>query len=278
MPQTTNNLEFASNYQRYAPVALSEDDPIENNDTNTPIIDSFRSIANNATFPQMTNFTVMEVFNIWSKVEDYVVSVLPNGYAIGCTNHHRGATADIEIFRRNAEFHLREMKKTTEQGKRITDHGPQPKKKADSWAILVDKGYQGLQEKFRAIHPTKSSGNASLPTETVIENRNISSDRIIVENFFGRLCSIWRVCADKYRWSEDLYDTIMRCCVALTNCHIETLALRAEDTNFFLQRLQRLRDISNETTRKRKLVQEKYRMKRRQRLSLGCTDESYPQF
>ncbi|ETO61615.1 hypothetical protein F444_20396, partial [Phytophthora nicotianae P1976] len=37
------------------------------------------------------------------------VSVLPNGQAVNCTQHFPGNTGDIDVFRRNAEFHLQAL-------------------------------------------------------------------------------------------------------------------------------------------------------------------------
>ncbi|KAE9251571.1 hypothetical protein PF002_g4220 [Phytophthora fragariae] len=82
---------------------------------------------------------------------------------------------------------------------------------------LADKGNQGAEQHVRCIHPTKST---NLPAAVVQQNADISSDRIIVENWFGKLCGLWRICADKYRGAEDFYDDIFQTCAALTNCHI----------------------------------------------------------
>lgn len=43
------------------------------------------------------------------------------------------------------------------------------------------------------------------------------ANRIIVENYFGRLVQLWKVKSCRYRWSEGTYDTVSRLCYALTN-------------------------------------------------------------
>ena len=63
----------------------------------------------------------------------------------------------------------------------------------ESWAVLVDNGYQGALEFCRVIHPTKKPPHAVMPPADFRRNRLISSDRIIFENVFGRLCGIWNV-------------------------------------------------------------------------------------
>ncbi|GMF32748.1 unnamed protein product [Phytophthora fragariaefolia] len=82
------------------------------------------------------------------------VSVLPNGQSINCTNHYPGSEADIEIFRHNAEFHLQHLLKSNKDTELI-DEGPLRDKYPETWAVLADKGYQGLAEDFRAIAPFK---------------------------------------------------------------------------------------------------------------------------
>ncbi|RHZ04764.1 hypothetical protein DYB31_010854, partial [Aphanomyces astaci] len=57
----------------------------------------------------------------------------------------------------------------------------------NQWAVLADKGYQGIQASVRA-------------------NAKLSSDRVIVENFFGRLKTLWGLVSDKYTWKRDEYN------------------------------------------------------------------------
>ncbi|OWZ00662.1 hypothetical protein PHMEG_00028101 [Phytophthora megakarya] len=91
----------------------------------------------------------------------------------------------------------------------------------DEWAVLTDKGYQGLSEVIqailseviRAIHPEKKKPGQHLSRDSAELNRRISSECIIVENCFGRLVSLWSICANKFRWKEDLYNTISKACV-----------------------------------------------------------------
>lgn len=60
-------------------------------------------------------------------------------------------------------------------------------------------------------------------------NSKLSRDRITVENFFGRMQSLWAMMKVKYVWSEKDYDTYLRLCVALTHYHIVHNPLRVED-------------------------------------------------
>eukprot|EP00644_Phytophthora_capsici_P012971 jgi/Phyca11/13914/fgenesh1_pg.PHYCAscaffold_5_\ len=82
------------------------------------------------------------------------VSVLPTGKAVNCTKHYPGHVSDIELFRKNQRFHAQSTKKP-EAEKRLQDAGPLVDKYPNDWALLADKGYQGLSLHFRAITPNK---------------------------------------------------------------------------------------------------------------------------
>ena len=52
-------------------------------------------------------------------------------------------------------------------------------------------------------------------------NRKISSNRIIVNNIFGSLSTLWTIMADKWPWDEKQYDDISWLCLSLTNLHMK---------------------------------------------------------
>ncbi|KAI9989524.1 hypothetical protein PInf_019807 [Phytophthora infestans] len=83
---------------------------------------------------------------------------------------------------------------------------------------------------------------------------------------------LWRIVADKYRWSEDLYDDIFQVCVGLTNFHIESNPLRDVNGEAYAQRENRLRTIGNTIKTKRRLSQDKYRSRKRLRHRMTLDD------
>ncbi|ETV74141.1 hypothetical protein H257_11106 [Aphanomyces astaci] len=44
----------------------------------------------------------------------------------------------------------------------------------------------------------------------VERNRRVSSDRVVVENFFDRVCSLWKVSYATFTWGEKIYGVIQR--------------------------------------------------------------------
>ncbi|ETW07079.1 hypothetical protein H310_03152 [Aphanomyces invadans] len=171
------------------------------------------------------------------------VSVLPIGLAINCSRHHGGNTADITIFKENMDFHIVASKKQPNEAS-LPDNGPLHTEYKDQWAILTDKGYQGIPEFSRGINPTKKQPNKLLTREEEATNAATSADRVIVENFFGRLYVLWGICANKYRWC--------RTCPK-TNLHVKRNTMRSNDREHY--RCQnRLNHIVVSTRSKRKGV------------------------
>ena len=110
----------------------------------------------------------------------------------------------------------------------ISDTGLHYERYLQDWGILADKGYQDLLEMLCAILPIKKSPGRALSMADEAFNRSVSSDRIIVEYYFGRLTKLWTLLDKKWRWAESLYDDFFKTGVALTNFDIKNNPLRAE--------------------------------------------------
>lgn len=192
-------------------------------------------------------------------------SVLPNGIAVMISSHYKGATSDLDMFRRHACQHRGMLRKHGEEHG-IIDSGKLSDKYPNLWTVLLDKGYYGAAQETRAIYPTKKPVNRMLAIELVAENQEICSDRIVVENYFGRMCSLWAVMSTKYKWKEEYYDHFLKFCSALTNIHIQNHPLRANDSSFYQKFKNKLYHIGVETVRKRRISQQSYRERRRIRI------------
>lgn len=94
------------------------------------------------------------------------------------------------------DHHDVERKKRTGECN-IADIGVSGDEYLGHWIILLDKGYKGALEFVRTISSKKKpdSGTMSLSDETV--NRLVSSDRVIVENYFGRTGTLWTLMSSK---------------------------------------------------------------------------------
>lgn len=204
------------------------------------------------------------------------VSVLPTGIAKACSEHYPGSVSDFEIIQRQREFHAKALKKSGDE-QNLIDVGLHNTRYPNQWAVLGDKGYQGILEILRGIHPVKRPPRGVLSISDETFNRQVSSDRIIVENFFGRLCGLWSLMSSKWRWSQTLYDDFFRAATALTNFHIKSHPLRAEDRDKFSRIRNRLTHIANQSVENRRRVLARYQERRRVRLNQEFRRNQYSQ-
>jgi len=194
------------------------------------------------------------------------LTVRSNGLASSYSKHYPGSVSDFNIFKQRLEKHKRRLKKT-EDDEDYTDNCDGSEEWPNHWAILADKGYQGGADIMRMITPYKKPIRGVLSVAQERYNKKLSSDRIIVENFFGRMLSYWNIMSRKYTWSENQYDTYASCCVSLTNCLLDFNPLRREDGDWYVRYRNRLMNIGSTRQLKRKQTQANYRENRRRRLS-----------
>ena len=104
---------------------------------------------------------------------------------------------------------------------RVTHHYP----------CLFDKGYTGLNNTYpEAIVTIRKPRNRELSQEENNINNRIESDRIIVENFFGRAKGLFGIIATRFRGDKKNHlKHIIPICMSLTNYHISIHPLRQEE-------------------------------------------------
>ncbi|RHY91824.1 hypothetical protein DYB37_011196 [Aphanomyces astaci] len=117
----------------------------------------------------------------------------------------------------------------------VSDNDALRDKFPSQWSVLADKGYQGIQEYVRGLTPVKRPRHGHLTMEQERANAKWSSDRVIVENFFGRLKRLWGLVSDKYTWKKDECNMYFQTCVALTNVHVRFNPLRNVDGEGYTQ-------------------------------------------
>jgi hypothetical protein len=170
------------------------------------------------------------------------------GIAVHVSKHYTGAVSDLSIALDNKSKHASMLAKAQDEDR---DFGEGSDVFPSSWAVLVDKGYQGLQTTMRAIYPTKKPRGGELSVEAIERNTKVSSDRVIVENYFGRVCGLWRTMSSTFSWSESRYDQLVNICFALTNFHASLYPLRAGDSNKYKQQLARYVSMAQQDAKKR---------------------------
>lgn len=90
-----------------------------------------------------------------------------------------------------------------------------------------------------------------------LRNKNISLDRTIVENYFGRQWNYFTALKTRFRWDTRNYDAIF-VFASLTNLLVKLHPLRDEDSTAFERYKKRLYRIEDDTTTKRNRTQGEY--------------------
>ncbi|ETV64685.1 hypothetical protein H257_18463 [Aphanomyces astaci] len=135
--------------------------------------------------------------------------------------HEPGSVSDLTVICSRIEVHVAALK-TNAADRKIYYNGERFQAYPDQWAILVDKSYIGLSSPLRAIHPQKKPINGTLDCHDLDRNAAVSSDRVIVENFFFRVCLLWKISYGTFVWGTKIYDAILQLTFALKNFHVSS--------------------------------------------------------
>ena len=186
------------------------------------------------------------------------VAHLPDGKAVLISDLYGGSVHDFSIFKDNVEIYKDFLSKKSSD-KKIDDNGELKTKYPKLWALLADKGYQGASDLIRAIIPTKGD---NISKDDTLRNKKIARNRIICENFYGRMKKLFKIMELKFKWDEDMYQIVFKICAALTNYHISKYPLRNEDGIYYKAVLKGYSDDELKKKRKQKEINEKYKRKK----------------
>ncbi|ETV66209.1 hypothetical protein H257_17340 [Aphanomyces astaci] len=108
----------------------------------------------------------------------------PDGRCVAMSTADPGSVHDLTIMNSRKHVHPVNLAKSASESL-VPDHGEQAALHRGSWACLVDMGYIGISHSLRGIHPKRLPAHGSLDASDLERNANVSSHRVIVENFFG---------------------------------------------------------------------------------------------
>ncbi len=120
------------------------------------------------------------------KLYGYKVEVAfrPNGLTTAFIAHFPGSTSDLTIMHERLKYHEERLKKREDE-ENYSDNYALSEEYSDQWAVIMDKGYQSASEIFRAITRKIKPPRGILGRDDERFNKQLSSDPIIVENYFG---------------------------------------------------------------------------------------------
>jgi len=153
----------------------------------------------------------------------------------------------------------KELLVKTQMEMRLRDRGEEHARYPGHWAIIYDKGFQGIISELRAIIPKKKPRGGNLTARERRINRQIGEDRIICENFYGRKKILWKATRDKTRHDDKEMDLIDTFCTLLTNYDIIRRPLRNEDGVYYKNYLKKIKREGMELKRKRQEKNRRYR-------------------
>ncbi|KAH9114951.1 hypothetical protein LEN26_008308 [Aphanomyces euteiches] len=107
---------------------------------------------------------------------------------MSCSNFYKESVSDKTIFDENLDFHGSSLAKRPSD-RDVSDPTADADATTPLWAILLEKGYQGAQRDVRALITEKKPSGNVLSFDQQREKGRISSDRVIVENFYGHFSS-----------------------------------------------------------------------------------------
>ena len=142
--------------------------------------------------------------------------VSPTGQLIHCSKPVEGSMHDYALYKISGLEDL--IKEENEKCQRVFGNNS---------VTLADAGYQGLMKRLPgAVTPHKRKKGKLLPHHQRAFNLRIARSRIIVENWFGRLKSLWAIMGSKFRLKNEDYEEFWYFCSSLTNFHISHYPLR----------------------------------------------------
>lgn len=185
------------------------------------------------------------------------VSMFPNGLDLGFSLHYPGSVSEFGIKDISRKYRVsfpgskrcRQEQESQGKGELAVEH-------PYIWAVLMDKGYQGSGYICRALVPKKKPSNVNSSRAYEARNLKVSSDRIMVENFFGRTGGFWNIIV----WGQISQ--------VLTNLHICFHPLRVEDISRFQFTRNHIYDIDSCQILKRQRIQERYRQWHKPRMDV----------
>ena len=200
---------------------------------------------------------------IYALNKECAVMATPPHYCVFSQKAVVGSVHDFNILKTTYDSYVEYLFKRTEEKNLISSD-----ESNSSWAILFDSVYICSDE-------NKTPGLrkiALLKGEIPPLQRNLQAElrriRVVIEQFFGRLKSLWSIFRKPYRYSHEKFDMDFDICVLLTNEHIKSNFLQECD-QIFHHNLHNIRRLQQESKDKKNREQvSKSRQRKRQRVNI----------
>lgn len=145
--------------------------------------------------------------------------VNPDGLCVHFDLSQRGNIHDKKVFDLSNALDFITVKRNLPNGSVVQSYLP----------LLFDKGYTGINNYYpNAIVTQRKPIGRDLNEDEQDFNHQVESDRVIVENYFGRMRIKWGILASKFRSDREyLLPNVAKVCIALTNQSVRDSPLRS---------------------------------------------------
>lgn len=216
--------------------------------------------------------------HIYGYKNEIAVAIQPPHFCLFISPHYPGSVHDYTIhktvFRTYGEYLQMTPDELILNGK---PHG------AHFWKILADKGYIGNSADTHPIErvcPVKATNDPNLRRKNQIH----SNQRVVIEQFFGRLATLWTTMNLKWRYDEAHFDDDLTIACLLTNEHLAFNDLEEQDQLACTNRFRRWTKqfIQKQEKRAQSVAKQKEKKLQMRRIQLGlpldADDQNEPEF
>jgi hypothetical protein len=163
------------------------------------------------------------------KVE-IAVHVVPPHYCMFVSDSVPASKHDYMLHKEIYENYLPYLRMTPDELARAPDDF-----NGHYWYIMGDKGYVGPNDDTEPIRRVVPYRGTNLNEAQTTWNANVNRRRVVVEQFLGRMVTLWTVFRTKWRYDHAHFDTDMAIACMLTNHHLENTELHDDDRDMLLR-------------------------------------------
>lgn len=201
------------------------------------------------------------------KHKDYGLKVATvhyaNGMCVHISKHEPGSVHDFAIFKKNLSSYEKILEKEEDE-KSLDDNDPLSEEYPNQWSIMGDSAYTGADKHIRAFFIKKRSLQTSSDRNLY---EKLSNERVLIENWYGRMLNLWGIMRKTYTYEHERYDTLFSVLASLTNYSVLKSPMRNDEGVYYRQMVRQFIEEGKKRQEKRKQQRIKYQemlLKRKQ--------------
>jgi hypothetical protein len=198
--------------------------------------------------------------HIYGIKKEVAVQASTPHFALFTSSGAPGSRHDYETLKRGFEKYIPYLRKTAQEATAIANDADR------SWSAIFDNGYQGPDSDTPGLRRIFIPRLTHVPSEQQYREQ-LSRLRVPVEQFFGRLNTLWGVARGKYQWSHRFFDIDIDNCIYLTNEHISKCQLTEVDAEFQSAFIGNRALEAEQSAEQRRQKQRQYSARKKARLS-----------